>query len=250
MRRVLSLLLVTTFWTLPLSGQAVIVVKHHASAAPTITFVQGCVNSASSTGTVTCPMGSSIISGNLLNVSSKVGLDAAQPTVTFSSSSGVSCTWVSAVAVTANTGTGGPFYDAMATCLVPSTGTETVQVAWTGSESFVDIRVAEYHTSTSWKSPALDQSTSHATTTAGTTCTTGTTPATSNTYDLVVANCDTWNAAQTWGAVSGWTNRATASRNTAGSYDKSVTSTGTQTFSDTSITSDISTGMIAAFMSN
>lgn len=223
---------------------------HTTASGPTITYVQGCVNLASAT-TVTCALGSNVTSGNLLVVVSKAQNNSGTGTPAFTSSAGVSCTWVQAVPVTL-IGTGTPFDATMYTCLVPSTGAQTVSVTWTGTTGgpFTDLTVAEYSTSTSWNSTVLDQQASSLNSASTTSCVTGTTSATTNANDLVVAVAENFNAGQTWGALAGFTNRAASSRNTVGFYDKVVTATGTQSTTIPLSAADSSTGMIAAFRSN
>ena len=220
------------------------------SGGPTITYVQGCVNSATAV-TVTCALGSNITSGNLLVVTSKSQNNSGTGIPTFTSSLGIGCTWVQAVPTTL-IGTGTPFNASMYTCLVPSTGAETVSVTWAGTTGgpFTDITIAEYSTSTSWNSTVLDQSASSLNSASTTSCATGTTSATTNPNDLIIAVCENFNSAETWGALAGFTNRSGSSRNTSGFYDRVVTSTGTQSATIPLSTADSSTGMIAAFKSN
>lgn len=212
---------------------------------PTITRVQACVNSAVS-ATVNCVMGSNIASGNLLVVTSKTG-SATVATPVITSSAGVACTWNT---VATSTNVLAAFTGTLGYCNIPSGGAETVTLTWSGPVgTFTDIAVAEYHTTNTWVSPALDVSANLVNSTPSTTCSSGTSGATSNANDLVVGLCECFNSAQTWGAATGYTNYAAASRNTTGWYDKVVTSTGTQSFS-TTIISDISWGIVAAFKSN
>jgi hypothetical protein len=181
------------------------------------------------------------------------GASNTTPTVTFSSSAGVACTWVSAITPTiyASTVGGGYVFASMSTCLIPSSGAETVQVACTvNCAAFTDISVIEFSTTIgTWANPVLDvvQTTASA---SSATCASGTSSTTTNANDLVVAACEGWNAGQTsWATVSGYTNVSTITvpnRNTLGVYWKAVTSTGTQSFTDT-ITADTTLGMLATF---
>ncbi len=221
------------------------------ASGPTISSVQGCVNSASSSLTATCAMGSSITSGNLLVVTSKTENTTGTGTISVTSSSGVSCTWVQAVgSIPVSSGSG--FNTAMYTCNIPSTGAETIQVTWSGTTgpNFTDIAVTEYQTSTSWKATVLDQSQFAYGSTSTTSCATGTTSATTNANDLIIAISQNFNSAETWGSLAGWTNRAASSRNTTGWYDQVVTSTGAQSATIPFSAADTCTGMIAAFASN
>lgn len=217
------------------------------SAAPS--FVQGCVNSASA-ASVTCALSSNGTGGNLLVVTSKTeGTSSATPaTLTASSSSGVSCTW-SKVGSASAFQIGSNYASAqIAYCVLPSSGSETVQASWTGttSGSFTDITVAEYSNATGWAASPLDVSLA-ASSGLTTTCAVGPTSTTTNANDLVIGVCMNWSATQTWGTATGYTNRSTASRSTTGFYDKSVTTIGTQSFSTTLSSGDVDLAMIATF---
>lgn len=242
MVKLLALLLLS----LSLSAQVIVVKRRSSAGGPAFTYVQGCVNNAAA-GSVTCAMGSNITSGNLLVVSSK-SAGAGAITFTVSSSAGVACTWSNAQSL--QHGIEG-FSAVLAYCRVPSTGAQTVQVTATGSSgSFTDIAVAEYSSATGFAASPLDASSSSSNSPASTSCASGTTGATTNANDLVVGTCMTWNAGQTWGAVTDYTNRAASSRNTLGFYDKAVTSTGTQSFTGVLSASDNSMGFVAAFKGN
>jgi hypothetical protein len=67
---------------------------------------------------------------------------------------------------------------------------------------------------------------------------------------LVIAVCQVFNAGQTWGALAGFTQQSSASRNTTGFYWKPVTSTGTQTATIPLSTTDFGLGFIVALKSN
>ena len=207
------------------------------------TYVQGCVNTNAS-NSVTCTMSSNITAGNLLVVS---GSTAANLTATFSSSSGVSCTWNTITSGIANSGV--PFNYALAYCLVPSTGAETIQISWSGSSSFSDITIAEYSNTSGGFAPGFDKSSNAVVTGDSTTCSTGTTATLSQANELVIALCHGWNGNATIGTVSGYTKRTTSERssNNNGWYDKDVTSTTGVSWSAT-IGSDKSIGLIATFM--
>ena len=230
----------------PFPGPGRIAASGGGGGTPTITYVQGCVGNASG-ASATCAMPGNVTAGNLLVVTSKTdGVSVTAFTAT--SSAGVTCTWTSA-GVAQHTVSN--FAGGMAYCVVPSTGAQTVQVTATGgSGSFTDIAVAEYSSSSGWAASPLDVFTSSVNTASSTSCPSGTTSATTNANDLVFGACMTWNAGQTWGAVSGFTNRAASSRNTTGAYDKTVTSTGTQSFTGVLSASDISIGFVAAFKAN
>jgi hypothetical protein len=218
-----------------------------------IGYVHGCVNSASA-ASVTCAITGGITSGNLLVVMSKTQvISSTNPvaTISVSSSSGVSCTW--SVVQSPQVNSNGAYNTAEYYCVAPSTGAETVQVSWTGtgapSSPFTDIAIAEYNSTTGWQSPALDVEASTVTINGGSvSCSTGTTAATTNANDLVVATCGNWNAAQTYSGATGYTQRAGSERNTTAWFDKTVTSTGTQTAAITQSAQDGSIGIIAAFM--
>jgi hypothetical protein len=212
-------------------------------------YVQGCVNS-SGTGAVTCAMGSSIKTGDLLVVTTKGDF----PTLSVTTSAGVSCTWNQIFGQTLFTiaSDGSAANVAQYYCNVPSTGAETVIASWSGAGSsyganFADIEVTEYSNASGFVLGGLDRTSSAVINDpGGSTCSTGTTGTLTQANELVIATCNTWNSAQTWGAVAGYTNRATSSRNTSGWYDKSVSSTSGVSWSKT-ITSDDSVGFIATF---
>jgi hypothetical protein len=212
----------------------------------TFTNVQGCNGSGSLSAS--CTLGANVTGGNLLVVITRDG-DAipggATPTL---SSTGVTCSWTLAVPVLwTNAPMSGDFDTTMYYCLPASSGSMTVEVTWSESSlNFVDLAVAEYSTTNGWKIPTLDQEAAQANA-SSTNCTSGTTPATSSANDLLVGACVTWDAAETWGPVSGWTNSSTSSRNTLGWYDSSTTTTGAQTWSMTMGTATANTGLVAAF---
>lgn len=218
--------------------------------APTLTFVQGSNSSSASANTTTVAMGSALGAGNLLVCVSEVEATSGPNTSVFSSSSGASLTWSSIgsagqVSVT--------FSGQAAYALTGAGGAETVQVAWSGgglSTGFTNIACAEYHTTNTWNSTALDKTTQTIKSTASTTCDSGATAATTVANEMVVGVCLTWNAAQTWGTVTGYTNRATPSRGTVGWYDKAISATGVQQYTNSAITSDIDMAFVATFKSN
>jgi hypothetical protein len=121
-------------------------------------------------------------------------------------------------------------------------------ITWFGADgAFTDIKVGTYHARTSWAPNFVDRVATNVATESSTRCPTGTIAATANVDDLVVATCDNFNAAQTWGPLNGFTSRTGSSRNTAGWYDATVSSTGTQTATIPLSFSDLGVGMIAAF---
>lgn len=223
------------------------------STAQTITFVQAAVNNAGG-ATVSKAMGSNITAGNLLVVRTKVenSINTTAASVVISTTAGVSLTWNMVYTSTyiAYSG-GGSFTAAMAYAIIPSTGAQTVQAVWTnGNNTFSDISIAEYSSSTGWQASALDTSsfqTSGTTVNTGTSCDTGSTGALSQAVELVIATCETWNSVQTWTSPpAGYTNRATATRNTDGWIDKTTSAT-TATSATFTIANDAWIGHIATF---
>jgi hypothetical protein len=212
----------------------------HASTATT-SYVQGCVSSAGA-ASVTCALGS-ITAGNKLLVISK-NSSVFGPALTVGSSAGVSCSWTTLrAALDASTS----YSYGIAYCDIPSSGAETVQVSWTGSGNtgFADIAVAEYSSSTGFVAGS-DGFNFFSAPSSTTTCSSGSITTTGT--DAVVGACLSWNAANTWGAVGGYTQRATSSRNTTGWYDASPAA-GSQSFSAT-VASDTVTGLIVGFKAN
>ena len=214
-----------------------------------ITYVQGCANSAGATS-VTCVMGSSITSGDLLVVASKAQMadSSGTSTPTFSSSAGVSCTWNVATTTIYTPSTN--VEDAMAYCIAPSSGTETVQVSWNGAAtSFSDVAVAEYSAATGFVSPALDIASS--TTSAHTQSSTiALSSQPTYTNDLLIAIGDTWdNAQDTSTAVTGWTIASSSERNTKLWYWQEATTTTVYTWAR-GITTDYYGAIMGAFEEN
>lgn len=217
------------------------------SVGPTVAFVNGCVNSASAL-TTSCTL--SVTSGNLLVVSSKTQNSTGTGAIVVSNT-GATCTWNRAIP-TSPLASGTPFNSSVYTCIAGSTASTPVTVTWSGTTSgpFTDISVAQYSTSATWNNPVLDRSIQSANTTASTSCATGTTPATQNPNDLLLAICQNFNSAQTWGTLTGYTNRATSSRNTLGVYDKAITSAGAQSTTIPLSASDSSQGALIAFQAS
>jgi hypothetical protein len=226
------------------------------AAGPTITVTSAvCVGTNTTSGTAgniaNCTLGASGAVGDLLIVRSKTASSGAA-TVTYSFTGTSSCTLTTVNPPAFQPNGGGTFTVASAGCIITTTGANTPVATWTGSSTFfTDIEAFTIHTTTSWKTTFVDAvSTPVVATTTGVTCPTGTTAATTTANDFILATCDVFNAGQTWGALSGFTQYAAASRNTAGIYYKTVTSTGTQTAIVPLSTTDFGVGMIAAFASN
>lgn len=218
---------------------------------PTITVTSAvCVPSSASAQFASCTLGASGAVGDLLVVRSKTA-SAAAATVAYSFSGTSSCTLTTVnPAIFQGNGTG-TFTVASAGCIITTAGANTPVATWTGSlASFTDIEAFTVHTTNTWKTTFVDQVASNVGTSTSTSCPTGTTTATTTANDFILATCDSFNAGQTWGALAGFTQYAAASRNTAGIYYKTVTSTGTQTATVPLSVSDFGVGMIAAFASN
>jgi hypothetical protein len=136
-------------------------------------------------------------------------------------------------------------------CIITTGGANTPVATWTlTTASFTDVMAAVYHTTGTWNSTFIDQSAISLNNTSTTTCPTGTTAATTNAHDLLVAICLNFNVGETWGALSGYTNRAGSSRNTSAWYDSTTSTTGTQSTTIPLSSTDFSLGMIAAFASS
>lgn len=213
---------------------------------PVITQVGGCVNSASST-TTSCTSSPSATSGNILVAVSKAQNSSGTGTPTFTTT-GATCVWRLLVPPTIIT-SGNSYNAAVYGCALTSSGTAATSVTWAGTTSgpFTDISISEWHSTATWNATLFDRSIVNANTTSSTSCPTGTTAlATSNPYDLILGICENFNSAQTWGALSGWTNSTTSSRNTTGVYSKATTTKATQTATIPFSASDTSTGMLVA----
>ena len=142
----------------------------------------------------------------------------------------------------------GHFVTTMFACVVTTPGSASPVVTWFGSDAaFTDIKVATYHTTTSWAPNFVDKVATNVATESSTRCPTGTIAATTNAGDLIVATCDNFNAAQTWEPLNGFALRTNSSRNTTGWYDTTVSSTATQTATIPLSSTDLGVGMIAAF---
>lgn len=221
-----------------------------AGGGPTITVTSAvCVGSAATVG-ASCTLGAAGVVGDLLIVRSKTG-SAAAATVAYSFSGTSSCT-LTTVNPAAFQATGANnFTVASAGCIITTAGATTPVATWTGSGAFfTDIEAFTIHTTNTWKTTFVDQVATNIGTVASTSCPTGTTAATTTSNDFILAACDVFAVGQTWGALAGFTQYAAASRNTAGIYYQTVTSTGTQTATVPLSGSDIGVGMIAAFASN
>jgi hypothetical protein len=236
-------------WTLPQH----IVHATSGGPAPTITYGStACVNNASA-ASANCPMSGSVAVGDLLVVVSKTESATSGTTAAMSFADIVSCSSPTQVipASTFQSNGSGHFSTAMFACIVTTAGAATPIVTWTGGDAgFTDIAVATYHTTNSWKTTFVDQTASSVAATVTTGCPTGTTATTTNANDLIVATCQNFNVGETWGTLSGFTNRGNSSRNTVGWYDKSVSATGTQSTTIPLSSTDVGIGMIAAFASN
>lgn len=232
----------------------------HSGSSPTITVTSAvCVAGTGAVTANSCTLGASGAVGDLLIVASKAAASANTATIGYSFTGTSSCTLTPVIASGAgtyqpNSGASQTFISALAACIITTSGANTPTVTWTGTTTggtaFTDIQAFTVHTTNTWKTTFTDQTATSVAATSTTSCPTGTTSATINANDFIVANCENFTAGQTWGALTGFTQYASASRNTAGLYYKSVTSTGTQSASIPLSASDWGVGMIAAFASN
>jgi hypothetical protein len=222
---------------------------------PTITLTSAVCTGNAASLTVNCTLGASAAVGDLLLILTKSSSLVGTATVAYSFTGTASCTPTAILApgtATFQSNGSGHFITAMAGCIITTAGANVPQAVWTGADaSFSDIEVGVYHTTNTWKTTFLDQiSTPNIATATATTCPTGTTASTTNANDLIIATCQVFNVGQTWGTLSGFTSRAALERNTTGWYDKSVTSTGTQTATVPLSVTDFGLGFIVAFASN
>jgi len=219
--------------------------------SPTVTSAVCVANTG--TATANCALAATVVVGDLLVIKSKTANSGGTPAMAITYSGTTPCT-ASAIIAPVLQGNGpGTFAVAESGCIVTTGGTITPVATWTGggvAGSFTDIQAFTIHTSTTWKSTFVDKTATNVASSTSTTCSTGTTAATTTANDFIYATCDVFNAAQTWGALGGFTQYAAASRNTAGAYYKVVTSTGTQTAAIPLSSTDFGAGLIAAFASN
>lgn len=220
------------------------------TGGPTITVTSAvCINSTSSSNAISCPFGASGAVGDLAIFKSKVGFVGGTQTPTWTFSGTSSCTPTTVVAPVTQSNGGGTFIETISACIITTAGANTPLITWTAG-SFVDIEAFTVHTTNTWKTVFVDQTQNNIQATTSTSCPTGTTAATTTANDFILATCDVFNVGQTWGALAGFTQYAAASRNTAGTYYKVVTSTGTQTATIPLSTTDFGVGVIVAFASN
>lgn len=221
-----------------------------SAGGPTVTYIGGCVNSAAAL-TVNCTASPNSTAGNILVAVSKTQNSSGTAVPTFVSNSGPICNWVQAVPPTP-IGTGNGYNATVYTCILPTSAAENVKITWTGQSggTFTDISVSEWHSTATWNSTLLDRAmfTQHATST--TSCGSGTTPTTQNANDLLVGICENFNNAETWGTLSGWTNRATSSRNTTGIYSQTATTKATQAVTIPLSAADMSGGFLIALQAS
>lgn len=256
-RLVVSLLFVLALQTLSVaSGQVRIPGPGGGPPAgpPTITVTSAlCPPNGVAAATTSCTLGAAGVVGDLLILKSKSSATVAGgvgPVWSFSGTA--SCSPVEIVPPALQPNGAGIFAVEEAACIVTTGGVTTPVVTWggAGTAGFVDIEAFTVHTTNSWKTTFVDQIATNAAATTGVTCPTGTTPATTTANDFILATCDVFNATQTWGALTGYTQYAAVSRNTAGAYYKVVTSTGAQTTAVPLSATDFGLGIIVAFASN
>lgn len=198
-----------------------------SSAWATPAFVRGttCTSSVNST-TQTCSL-ASVASGDTVMAffhwdDSAGAANGATLTI---SASGITCTMAQAFAKF-RSGTEPPAIQG-AYCAASSSGTVTVTGTFNHSSNYTEILVAEYSAVGTLDKVSTNGAAS------GTACTSGATAALTQTGDLAIGLCTGWNNGQTWGTVSGWTNRASASIPTYGLYDQVEAGTTAVTFSKT-----------------
>lgn len=226
----------------------------HVSSGPTITVTSAVCTATGVANTATCTLAASAAVGDLLIIKSKSsGTASGTNTIAITYGGTAACTAAQVIAPTQQTNGGASFVVAESGCIVTAAGAAAPIVTWVGTfigGTFVDIEAFTVHTTNTWKTTFVDQVATNVVATTSTSCPTGTTAATTTATDFIFATCDVFNAAQTWGTLAGFTQYAAASRNTAGAYYKSVSSTGTQTATVPLSATDFGVGMIAAFASN
>jgi len=233
---------------------AVVLLAAPMVGAQTITYTGAACTGHSSSVTASCTLVAPASAGDLEVITSKSSSNTASVTAVLTFSDTVSCSTpkqvISPGAATWQTNGGGHFIITMFACIVSSAGAASPVVTWFGTDAtFTDIKVATYHTATSWASHLVDKVATNKETTSSTSCSTGTTAATANPNDLIVAVCDNYNVQESWDTLSGFTSRPASSTSTSGWYDTTVSSTGTQTANIPFSSSDAGAGMIVAFAS-
>lgn len=219
-------------------------------SGPTVSYIGGCVNSASAL-TNNCTASPSSTSGNILVAVSKVQNNSGNGVPTFSTT-GVTCPW-RRLLVPTDISTGNSYNATVYACIMSSSGTAVTTVTWTGTTGgpFTDLSISEYHSTATWNASLFDRSTVLSNTTSTTSCPTATTAlATQNANDLLLAICVNFNNAQTWGTLSGWTTHAASNRNTTGVYSKTQTATATQTATVPLSSADRSNGILIALQAS
>ena len=176
----------------------------------TITYAAAHCVGSTSTATASCALAASGAVGDLLVLASKSSTVVNTATAAVSFSGTASCSSPTQVIAPQWQPNGsGHFSAVLFACIITTAGATTPAVTWTGGDgSFTDIVAGTYHTTASWKSTFVDKSASNIVVTASTGCPTGTTAATTNANDLIVATCNNFNVAETWGTLAGFTNRA------------------------------------------
>jgi hypothetical protein len=225
------------------------------AGAQTITYTGAACTRHSSGVTASCTLAAPASVGDLEIVTSKSSSNTASVRAVLTFSRSASCAKGTQV-IAPGVGTwqpngAGHFVTTMFACIVSNAGAASPVVTWFGTDAtFTDIKVATYHTTTSWASELVDKVATNIATQSSTSCSTGVTAATDNSHDLVVAVCDNYNAQQSWNALAGFTTRPASSTDTAGWYDTTVSSRGTQTANIPLSSSDLGVGMTAAFAAN
>jgi hypothetical protein len=223
--------------------------------AQTIAYTGASCTRHSSAITASCTLAAAAAVGDLEVITSKSASTTPSVTAVLTFSGTASCPKGTQViapgAATWQSNGAGHFVTTMFACIVTTAGAASPVVTWFGTDgTFTDIKVATYHPVTSWASEFVDKAATHVAATSSKSCPMGTTAATANAKDLIVAVCDNFNVAETWGALTGFTNRSASSTNTTGWYDTTVSSTGAQTATIPLSSDDHGVGMIAAFAAN
>jgi hypothetical protein len=223
-----------------------------SAGAQTITYTAASCTHSSLAVAASCTLAAPASIGDLVVITSKSSSNTASVKAVLTFSGTASCSKATQVIApdraTWQTNGSGHFVTTMFACIVTTPGAASPVVTWFGSDAaFTDIKVGTYHTTTSWAPNFGDKVATNVTTESSSRCPTGTIAETTKADDLIVATCDNFNDAQTWGPLNGFTLRANSSRNTTGWYDTAVSSTATQTVTIPLSSSDLGVGMIAAF---
>lgn len=208
-------------------------------------FVQGNIcQDATSGPAASCAFSGNVTSGNLLVIVARWQDASNTSTISVDNLAGTACSaWSTAVPKWFN---GTASVQQVLYCVASSTGALTPRFTADITTSFRQMAIMEY-SGVAGTSPLDVVSSSSTGGTANTACTSGATAALAASGELAIGGCLMWDVAQSpWGAVTNFTNRATASSSTLGVYDSVRSDASAVTFA-TTVSSDVWAGFVAVF---